>query len=64
MGLSRTGSEACLVYTVLGTLGRRAGPPSALVGGPLVCCFDPAIVHVRSCMVHDGIKFEHKSSIK
>jgi hypothetical protein len=26
MGLSRTGSEACLVYTVLGTLA-RAHPP-------------------------------------
>ena len=58
MGFSRTGSEACLVYTVLGTRGPTCG--AALVGGPLVCCFDPAIVHVRSGMVHDGIK----SSIK
>ena len=34
---------------------------AALVGGPpCLCCFDPAIVHVRSGMVHDGIK----SSIK
>ena len=60
MGLSRTGSEACLVYTVLGRAGPTCGAALVLVGGPLVCCFDPAIVHVRSGMVHDGIK----SSIK
>ncbi len=47
MGLSRTGSEACLVYTVLGTLGRRAGPPSSagrlfVVSIRRSCTSDPA----------------------
>jgi hypothetical protein len=68
MGLSRTGSEACLVYTVLGTLGRRAGPPSSagrlfVVSIRRSCTSDPAwYMMVSKRVSNDSIRFLSRSN--
>jgi hypothetical protein len=68
MGLSRTGSEACLVYTVLGTLGRRAGPPSSagrlfVVSIRRSCTSDPAwYMMVSKRVSNESIRFLSRSN--